>query len=38
MMLTVILAILTGTLIGWLFIQPQTNQMLWRLFGERNKF
>jgi hypothetical protein len=38
MMLTIISAILAGTFIGWLFIQPKTDQVLWRLFGESDKF
>ncbi len=36
MIVTFILAILVGTLIGVIFIQPKANQMLWQLYDEND--
>jgi len=38
MILTIILAILFGTLIGWFFIQPRIDQSLCQLIDEKDKY
>jgi len=38
MILAFISAVLVGTLIGWIFIQPNTNKTLQKLFVDRDKF
>jgi hypothetical protein len=37
MVLIIISAIFVGSFIGWLFIEPMTEQALWRLYGESDK-
>jgi len=38
MILAFISAVLVGSLIGWVFIQPNTNKTLRNLFVDRDKF
>jgi F0F1-type ATP synthase assembly protein I len=36
-LIIIIVAILTGTLIGWMFIQHNVDQTPWQLFGESDE-